>query len=154
MIELRDFRPGDELAFRRLNEQWIRRYFVLENKDADSLRDPQTTILDRGGRIIVAEQDGVAVGCCALVAVSAGELEVAKMAVDESARGLGIGRRILAHVVEVARGAGTRRLYLETNSTLAPALALYAKAGFIPVPTARIVPSPYARVDVYLELFL
>jgi hypothetical protein len=44
-ITIREFRPGDESAFRSLNEEWITRYFALEPKDEDSLAHPRETIL-------------------------------------------------------------------------------------------------------------
>jgi len=47
-LTIRDFVPGDEIAFRRLNEEWIRRHFVMESKDEDAFADPQRTILNRG----------------------------------------------------------------------------------------------------------
>jgi hypothetical protein len=54
---IREFMPGDETAFRMLNQEWIRRYFVLEPKDEASLLDPRKTILDPGGRIFLAIQN-------------------------------------------------------------------------------------------------
>src|ERR1051326_4985849 len=77
---IREFMPGDEAAFRRLNEEWILRYFVMEAKDEEVLADPQGRILNRGGRIFFAIEQGEPVGCCALLATSPGEFEVAKMA--------------------------------------------------------------------------
>lgn len=151
-LTIREFRPGDEDAFRRLNEEWIIRYFVLEPKDVASLADPQRTILDRGGRIFLAVRDGQTVGCCALLAMAPGEFEVAKMAVTESCQGAGIGRLLLAKTIEAARAWGARRLYLETNRELAPAIRLYESLGFRDVPPERVVPSPYARANVYMEL--
>src|SRR5271165_6410800 len=65
-VAIREFAPGDENAFRQLNEEWISRYFVLESKDMEALSDPQGAIVDRGGRIFLAVQEGEAVGCCAL----------------------------------------------------------------------------------------
>ena len=47
---------------------------------------------------------------------------------------------------------GMKRIYIETNSGLGPALKLYRDAGFRPVSVST--PSPYARADVQLELFL
>ena len=98
--------------------------------------------------------DGQAVGCCALVAMAAGEFEVAKMAVTESAQGKGIGRRVLQKTIAEARASGARRLYLETNRTLATAVRLYESLGFKHIPAERIVPSVYARADVFMELLL
>ena len=100
---IREFLPGDESAFRRLNEEWILRYFAMEAKDEEALADPHSRILDRGGRIFFAIHQGEAVGCCALVAIGQGEFEVAKMAVTEASQGMGIGRRLLAKVLEIMK---------------------------------------------------
>ena len=149
---IREFMPGDEAAFRRLNEEWILRYFVMEAKDEEVLADPQGRILNRGGRIFFAIEQGEPVGCCALLATSPGEFEVAKMAVTQSSQGLGIGRRLLAKVVDEARTAGAHRLFLETNHQLAPAIRLYESMGFRHLPPQRVKPSDYARSDVSMEL--
>ena len=151
-VIIREFAPGDENAFRQLNEEWISRYFVLEAKDLESLRDPKEAILDNGGRIFFAVLGDRIVGCCALLAMGRGEFEVAKMAVTEAAQGCGIGRRLLGAVVTVAHEAGAKRLYLETNRRLAPAIRLYESLGFQHLPPERIVPSAYARAEVYMEL--
>jgi putative acetyltransferase len=153
-LEIREFRTGDEAAFRSLNEEWIIRYFALEPKDNASLADPRGTILDGGGKIFLAIREGHAVGCCALLAIVPGEFEVAKMAVTMSCQRSGIGRLLLEKVIAEARASGARRLYLETNHQLAGAIRLYESLGFRHLPPARIVPSPYARADVYMELLL
>ena len=153
-LTIRKFAAGDEAVFRKLNEEWIVRHFALEHKDEISLADPQGTILNRGGRIFFALRDGQPVGCCALLAMAPGEFEVAKMAVTESSQGAGIGRQLLERVVADARASGAHRLYLETNRKLAPAIRLYESLGFRHLPPERIVPSPYARANVYMELYL
>ena len=83
-----------------------------------------------------------------------GEFEVAKMAVTDAAQGLGIGRRLLQATIETARESGAARLFLETNSVLAPAIRLYESVGFRHVPAERRKVSPYARSDVQMELIL
>jgi GNAT superfamily N-acetyltransferase len=153
-ITIREFKPGDETCFRKLNEEWITRYFRIERKDAEALADPQSNILASGGRIFFAHIDDQCAGCCALVRCCADEFEVAKMAVTPACQGSGIGRQLLQAVVEAARSAGARRLYLETNHVLAPAIRLYESIGFRHLPPDRIVPSPYARADVYMEMIL
>jgi putative acetyltransferase len=152
-VSIREFEPGDEAAFRELNEEWIRRYFVIEPKDEAVFADPHGSILDRGGKIFLAFQDGRPVGCCALLWMNSGEFEVAKMAVTESYRGNGIGRRILERAISEARASRASRLYLETNRKMQPAIRLYESLGFRHLPPERIVPSAYARADVYMELY-
>jgi GNAT superfamily N-acetyltransferase len=153
-MSIREFMPGDEIDFRRLNEEWIVRYFAIEPKDEEVLDDPERTILQPGGRIFFAVRDGNTVGCCALLATGSGEFEVAKMAVTESCQGAGIGRSILTKAIAEARAAGATRLFLETNSRLEPAIRLYESLGFRHLPADRKVPSPYARSDVSMELQL
>lgn len=153
-VTIREFRTGDETAFRRLNEAWITRYFVLEPKDQVSLIDPQSSILDGGGRIFLAADRGQVCGCCAILRIRPGEFEVVKMAVAESHQGTGIGRKLLETVINESRAAGAKRLYLETNHQLTPAIHLYKSLGFRHIPAERVVPSPYARADVYMELYL
>jgi putative acetyltransferase len=153
-ITILEFRPGDEAAFRGLNEEWITRYFVLEPKDEASLANPRETILDCGGRIFLAIRGGQPIGCCALLAMAPGEFEVAKMAVTESSQRNGAGRRLLERTIAEARLAGAHRLYLETNRKLAAAIHLYESLGFRHLPPERIVPSAYTRADVYMELYL
>jgi ribosomal protein S18 acetylase RimI-like enzyme len=76
------------------------------------------------------------------------------MAVTPACQGMGIGRKLLQRVIEAARSAGGRRLYLETNRALAAAIRLYESAGFEHLPEDRIVPSAYARADVYMGMTL
>jgi GNAT superfamily N-acetyltransferase len=152
-IAIREFQPGDEAAWRQLNEEWIVHYFgPLEPKDEEALNDPGA-ILARGGRIFFAERDGRALGCCGLVAGDHG-FEVAKMAVTAAARGGGIGRRLLENVIAAAREMGIVRLFLETNRKLTPAITLYESVGFRHLPPERFVHSPYARSNVQMELEL
>jgi putative acetyltransferase len=153
-LAIREFKPGDEADFRRLNEEWILRYFALEPKERELLADPQGMILDRGGRIFLAVRDGQTVGCCALLVIVPGEFEVAKMAVTESCRRAGIGRQLLAKAITEARALGAHRLYLETNRKLEGAIRLYESMGFRHLPPERVVPSVYERANVYMELFV
>ena len=151
-LAIREFQPGDETAFRQLNEEWITRYFRMEEKDMEALLEPQANILRAGGRIFFATLDGRCVGCCALVPTGDGEFEVAKMAVTAACQGAGIGRKLLQATVDAARSMGTRRLYLETNHVLRPAIGLYESIGFRHV--APDHPTPYARADVFMEMLL
>ena len=151
---IREFQPGDETAFYNLNEAWISQYFSMEKKDIDALSDPRGTILDGGGKIYFVIQKGHPVGCCALVRIGDGQYELAKMAVAESARGAGIGRRLLTTVIEEARKLGALRLSLETNRMLAPAIHLYEAVGFQHLAPERFVSSLYERSNVQMELML
>jgi len=147
-MEIVEFEPQHGLAFKALNEAWISKYFVLEAKDREVLDDPQGKILAKGGRIFMALQDGAAVGCVALLKMPDGGYEVAKMTVSETLRGSGLGRLLMERCIAAGAEDGVPRLYLETNSSLAPALALYRATGFQDLAP---VETQYARADVFME---
>jgi DNA-binding MarR family transcriptional regulator/GNAT superfamily N-acetyltransferase len=151
-VRIRDFEPADQPAFKQLNMEWISRYFTLEPADLKALDQPAAYILAPGGCILLAEVGGKVVGTCALIKMADGGYELAKMAVAPAAQGQRIGWLLGQAAIERARDLGTRRVYLESNSTLAPALGLYRKLGFRPL--AQPIPSPYARADVQMELLL
>lgn len=153
-VTVRLYQAGDEVDFRRLNERWIAKYFRLEEKDSITLSDPQTHILDEGGQVFMAILDGVAVGCVALAKMDEHSYELIKMAVDESYQRRGIGRAVMNAAIEWARKQGARRLWLETNHALAPALKLYETSGFKYIPKEKHEPSPYQRSDVQMEMWL
>jgi putative acetyltransferase len=147
-MEIVEFAPEHAQAFHRLNEAWISKHFALEEKDREVLADPQGTIIAKGGRIFMALEGGEAVGCVALIAMDDGGYEVAKMTVSETMRGSGLGRALMERCILAGRQDGAKRLDLETNSSLAPALSLYRATGFVDLPARE---TPYARADVFME---
>ncbi|WP_339915311.1 GNAT family N-acetyltransferase [uncultured Brevundimonas sp.] len=148
-IRIVDYRPDHAAAWRTLNEAWLfAGGYALEAKDQWVLGDPQGAVLDRGGRIFIAERATEAVGCCSLMTMTDGGFEVGKMAVDVGSHGLNLGRRLLDACEAAARAAQAPRLYLETNRSQTHAIALYRRFGFVDVPPR---PSPYARCDVWME---
>lgn len=147
-VQIVDFRPDHAPAWARLNAAWLAEGgFAIEPKDRRSIDDPYGVFIAGGGRIFIAERDGAAVGCCALIRIDDG-FEVSKMTVTPAARGLGLARRLLEACEAAAHAEGASVLYLETNSALKPAIALYESFGFVHLPSR---PTPYARADVFME---
>lgn len=144
------WRPDFRADFERLNREWIERWFTVEEEDRAAFADPGGRIVEPGGQIFfVVDEVGVR-GTCAVIRHDAETFELAKMAVEPAARGRGYGDRLVAAVVEFARGAGARRLMLVSNTRLGPALALYRKHGFRDVPLDPA--NGYSRADIQLEL--
>jgi len=138
-------------AFRDLNLAWIRKHFVVEERDARDLGDPEAYILETGGYIFMAELNGQCVGTCALMKEGEGVFELAKMTVAESVRGLGVGRALGEAAIAHARAIRARKVELLTNSSLVPAITLYRALGFVDVPLGD---TEYARADVHMVLEL
>ncbi len=140
-------------AFKTLNEEWITQYFKMEEMDRISLNHPREYILDKGGYIAVALIKEEAVGVCALIKSEheGFDFELAKMGVSPKAQGKGIGKLLGLHTIEKAKELNAKRLYLESNRVLVPAINLYRKLGFKEIVGAV---SPYERSDIQMELDL
>lgn len=136
-------------AFRDLNLEWIATYFEIEPEDRRVLGDPETYVLAPGGAILMAVEGAEAVGTGALIPVATQEFELAKMAVTRRMQGRGVGRRLCAALVELARARGAHRVELVSHRSLAPALALYHSLGFREIPLG---PVAYQRANIRMEL--
>lgn len=152
-VEVFFYEPQYAEDFKRLNEEWISKYFHIEPQDVVMLGNPQREIIDKGGEIIYARDNGEIVGTCALLKVNNRIFELAKMAVTEKAQGRQIGKKLLAAAIEKAREMGADVLVLGTNSSLTPAINLYRKLGFVVVPHDSNHVA-YERADVCMRLEL
>ncbi len=103
--------------------------------EPEELRPPK-------GYFVLATLNGESIGCGALKCHPRyGEIK--RMWVAASSRGLGVGRRILARLEDLARERRLRLLRLETNKTLTEAQALYRSSGYREVPAFNT--EPYAH---------
>ena len=146
-VEIIAFEPRYAADFKRLNIEWLEKYFRVEPIDEQVLSQP-LRILRRGGAIFLARHRGEMVGTCALLNAGEGRFELSKMAVTAAHQGLGIGRKLLEAAIADYLARGARELFLESNSSLEPAITLYETAGFAHAP--RPAPSHYQRSDVYM----
>jgi DNA-binding MarR family transcriptional regulator/GNAT superfamily N-acetyltransferase len=95
------------------------------------------------GLLLVATVHGEPVGCGALKFHDVAPAEIKRMWVAPTARGLGLGRRLLADLEAHAAAHGVRELRLETNRSLDEAIGLYRSAGYREV--AAFNEEPYAH---------
>jgi GNAT superfamily N-acetyltransferase len=84
--------------------------------------------------LLARDEDGTAIGCGALRALEPGVVELKRMWVTPAARGRGVARRLLAALEEDARVRGFAFVRLETGDRQPDAIALYVRAGYVPVP--------------------
>ena len=152
-VEIVPYKEKYRSDFKNLNEAWIKKYFKMEEMDHKALDHPKTYILDNGGHILVALYENEVVGVCALIKIDHPKFdyELAKMGVSPKAQGKGIGWLLGNAIIDKARSLGTKTLYLESNTVLKPAIALYRKLGFNKISG---VPTPYERSNIQMELKL
>lgn len=154
-IHVRDYAAADASVFRDLNLAWVEQYFTVEAEDRAQLEDPRTHILDKGGAILIAEFSGEAVGTVGLVPGHGDDvLELIKMSARSDIRGKGIGRALMNAAVEKAREMGASKIWLETNTSLDAALALYRKSGFRELTGDEFTSTPYDRCNCQMILDL
>lgn len=147
--------PADAIAFREINQEWIGRLFTVTEADRMLLEDPLGRIVQPGGDVLIAQSPDSSeiVGCVALIAYPDQVMELSKMAVSPAAQGHGVGRLLVDAAIERARELKARRLFLGTNTKLAPAIHLYEEAGFRRIGADQLpVADYYARADILMEL--
>lgn len=88
------------------------------------------------GAFVVAHLDGRAAGCGAVRPLPGGDpgiAEVKRMFTAPEARGRGVARALLRHLVAVAGELGYRQVVLETGTRQPEAMALYEAEGWVPL---------------------
>ncbi|HXP19526.1 MAG TPA: helix-turn-helix domain-containing GNAT family N-acetyltransferase [Streptosporangiaceae bacterium] len=128
----------------------LRSYFAELDARFDAGFDPGASIpaaadelTEPAGLFLVAQIHGEPVGCGALKLHGSEPAELKRMWVAADARGLGVGRRILAELEHHARQRGVSVVRLETNQRLTEAIGLYRSAGYDEVPAFN--DEPYAH---------
>ena len=119
--------------------------------DVSLSRDPDAAamIFPRGA-FFVATSDGLPLGCVGLKGTGSDLAEIKRLWVAPSARGLGLGRRLIDAAESAARKLTVKILRLDTNSALAEALQLYRRTGWTEID--RFNDDPYP--DLFFEKHL
>ncbi|THF54110.1 GNAT family N-acetyltransferase [Allorhizobium terrae] len=86
-----------------------------------------------GVHFFVARNEGRVVGCAALVEAGDDTAEIKRMFVDPEARGLSLGKKLMAALEEQAQSLALRAIRLETGISQPEAIGLYRKAGFVEI---------------------
>ncbi|HZA00456.1 MAG TPA: GNAT family N-acetyltransferase, partial [Acidimicrobiales bacterium] len=131
LVEIETVDPGQAAA-----QHCLREYAAELDRRFDTGFDPARSAspsVDEfrppGGTFLVATLRGRPVGCGALKFHGDETVELKRLWVDGSARGLGIGRRLLAEL-EARAAAHGGVVRLDTNRTLTEAIDLYRSAGY------------------------
>ncbi|HTX03512.1 MAG TPA: MarR family winged helix-turn-helix transcriptional regulator [Candidatus Acidoferrales bacterium] len=96
-------------------------------KTADHFKPPE-------GYFLVARLHGEPVACGAILLLEKSRAYFKRMWVSKSVRGIGLGRRLLLRLEQLARDARAKTACLETHSALTEAIEMYRSAGYREVP--------------------
>lgn len=113
--------------------------FDRDKGGSDAIAD----FLPPRGCLLVARLLGEPIGCGALRTLEPSMGEIKRMWIAPDARGLGVGRRLLAELERMARGRRLRVIRLDTNDSLTEALQLYRSSGYREI--ERFNDNPYAQ---------
>lgn len=124
--------PYDDPLAQQLIEEVQEEYVVRYGSRDASPVDPGEFVSPRGA-FLVAEVDGVPIGCAGLRRRDDDVVEIKRMFIRTPFRRKGYARQLLTALEERARRMGLRRAVLETGIPQPEALALYPTAGYEPV---------------------
>ena len=130
-LKIETFKEDYSTNFRSLNLEWIEEYFEVESEDLKILNDPKGYVIDKGGQIFFAIKDDSIIGTSAMIPIKQGVFELAKMAVNKTFQGQGIGRLLMSASLNFAKDNNASDVFLITNDKLLPAMELYKSSGFI-----------------------
>jgi mannose-6-phosphate isomerase-like protein (cupin superfamily)/ribosomal protein S18 acetylase RimI-like enzyme len=147
-LEIIPYQPELAKELKKLNVEWLEKYFKVEPNDELQLSDPQGEIIDKGGMIFFARKGSDIIGTASLLKIDNHFYELGKMAVTAAAQGFGTGHVLMEHCIHIAKQHGIKKLVLYSNRSLGPAIHLYKKYGFAEVP---MEPGHYERANIKME---
>jgi len=132
LVELRIVDPAHEHAQHCIGQYFdeLARRFPTGFDPAVSRRAAPEEMRPPRGLFLLATLHGEPVGCGGLKFHPGEPTEVKRMWVAESARGLGVGRRLLTRLEELAAEHGADTVQLDTNGNLREAIAMYRSSGY------------------------
>ncbi|HEV2028526.1 MAG TPA: helix-turn-helix domain-containing GNAT family N-acetyltransferase [Candidatus Dormibacteraeota bacterium] len=145
MVEVAQIDPDQPHAQFCLHKYFseLDRRFEMGFDPALSIPADEAELRPPAGLFLVAMLRAEPIGCGALKFHDDEPTEIKLMWVAESARGLGLGRRLLTELEDHAANHGAQAVRLETNKTLIEAISLYRSAGYVEV--APFNNEPYAH---------
>lgn len=128
-----DLRPGDLGSIIHMHGTIYAREYGFDHTFDAYVAEPLAQFVlkqTERERIWLAERDGKLVGCIAIVSASEREAQLRWFLVDPSARGIGLGKRLLNEAIAFAREQDYSSIFLYTVSALTTAAKLYRLCGF------------------------
>ncbi len=110
-MEILNYEDKYHKNFKDLSYEWLEKYVSVEPEDEKILNNPREIILDRGGYIYLAKYKDEIVGTISLIKIDTTSFELAKLAVTENYKSLGIGSHLMEKVITTAKKSGAKKLF-------------------------------------------
>ena len=130
-------------CFNQYFGELTRRFQGGYRRSIDRAADDLSDFVPPKGSLLIARLFGAPIGCGGIRTLERRIAEIKRMWIAPSARGLGIGRRLLQELERLARRHGFRIVRLDTNDSLREALQLYQSSGYREI--ERYNDNPYAH---------
>lgn len=150
-VEIISFNKKYAQDFYDLNVEWLKKYFYVEPYDEKILSNPKKYIIDLGGYIFFAKYKNNIVGVASFINQKS-FFELSKMAVSPKYQGQKIGQKLINHCINFSKQKKWKSITLYSHRSLASAIHLYKKNGFIEVSLEKDV--HYERADIKMILNL
>ena len=144
-VEIAPGAPSSSDARRCLDQYFAelaRRFHGGYSRNLDRAAEVRDFVPPKGS-LLIARQFGTPIGCGGIRTLERRVAEIKRMWIAPSARGLGIGRRLLQELEQFAHRHGCRIIRLDTNESLREALQLYRSSGYREI--ERYNDNPYAH---------
>lgn len=120
--------------FEKIWVGWLKNSMNLEpqEKDLEEVRNPLESYIKNGGMVFYAANDNEdCIGVVAVKKLNPTDYEFCKLVVDEKARGLGLGKKLVQKCIDFVEAEGGKNLFLQSFYKLEIALKMYRSMGFV-----------------------
>ncbi len=118
--------------FEKIWINWLRNIMGIEpqTSDIEEVSNPIKSYIENGGMAFYALNNDECVGVVAVKKLNATDYEFCKLVVDENARGLGLGKKLVQKCIDYVTSQKGEYLYLQSFYKLEIALKMYESMGF------------------------
>jgi DNA-binding MarR family transcriptional regulator/N-acetylglutamate synthase-like GNAT family acetyltransferase len=152
-IQIVPYSTDYKKSFEDLNNEWLEKFFEVEDYDKQMLQNPES-IINKGGNIYFALLDGKAVGTVAIIHHTEDLVELAKMAVTPKHQGKQIGHKLLDSALAFAKAANYKKMILFSSTKLEKAIKLYKANGFSYSNNEEKIEHNFNRCTISMEMNL
>ena len=114
--------------------KWLDIDLKFQDFDNEMKAMPGKYAPPKGELLLARDDNGLAVGCVALRLLNEDACEMKRVWVRDVAKGQGVGKALVTHIIRCAQKLGYMRMRLDTLSRMTAAISMYKSFGFVDIP--------------------